>query len=280
MTPVILREVDDLRRVVRGWKASGQVAGVVPTMGALHDGHLSLARAAKAACDRVIVTIFVNPRQFNNAADLARYPRTEGTDAALLAAVGVDVVFAPAPEEVYPPGFASNVTISGVSEPLEGAHRPGHFDGVATVVAKLFGMTMADRAYFGEKDWQQLQLVRRLVADLNIPVQVIGCETVREADGLALSSRNARLSAQGRALAPALHRAMAQAALAIRAGSAAGPALAQAAAQVLAAGFSAVDYLDLRSADRLEPLVALDRPARLLAAAWLEDVRLIDNIAV
>ncbi|TKA97236.1 pantoate--beta-alanine ligase, partial [Cereibacter changlensis] len=208
MTVVILRRVADLRTMVRGWKAAGQTVGVVPTMGALHEGHLSLARAAKAGCDRVIVTIFVNPKQFNNPADLEKYPRTEDRDAALLATVGVDVIFAPSPDEVYPPGFATTVSVSGVSAPLEGAHRPGHFDGVAAVVAKLFGMTMADRAYFGEKDWQQLQVVQRLVADLNLPVEIVGCETVREADGLAMSSRNARLSEGGRAIAPALHREM------------------------------------------------------------------------
>lgn len=197
--PPVLRTVAELRARVSDWKAAGETVGVVPTMGALHEGHLSLARRARAACDRVIVTIFVNPRQFNNPADLEKYPRTEAQDAALLASVGVDAVFAPGPEEVYPRGFATNVSVSGVSEPLEGAHRPGHFDGVATVVAKLFGMTRADRAFFGEKDWQQLMVVQRLVADLNIPVTIEGCATVREADGLALSSRNRRLSVEGRA---------------------------------------------------------------------------------
>ncbi len=280
MTVVILRRVADLRTMVRGWKAAGQTVGVVPTMGALHEGHLSLARAAKAGCDRVIVTIFVNPKQFNNPADLEKYPRTEDRDAALLATVGVDVIFAPSPDEVYPPGFATGVSVSGVSAPLEGAHRPGHFDGVATVVAKLFGMTMADRAYFGEKDWQQLQVVQRLVADLNLPVEIVGCETVREADGLAMSSRNARLSEGGRAIAPALHREMQRAAEAMRAGVPVAAALEEAAAAVQAAGFEAVDYLDLRSADLLEPMTALNGPARLLAAATLDGVRLIDNIAV
>lgn len=280
MTVVILRRVADLRTMVRGWKAAGQTVGVVPTMGALHEGHLSLARAAKAGCDRVIVTIFVNPKQFNNPADLEKYPRTEDRDAALLATVGVDVIFAPLPDEVYPPGFATTVSVSGVSAPLEGAHRPGHFDGVATVVAKLFGMTMADRAYFGEKDWQQLQVVQRLVADLNLPVEIIGCGTVREADGLAMSSRNARLSESGREIAQALHREMQRAAEAMRAGVPVAAALEEAAAAVQAAGFEAVDYLDLRSADLLEPMTALNGPARLLAAATLDGVRLIDNIAV
>ena len=159
----IIRTVADLRILVRGWKTAGAVVGVVPTMGALHDGHLSLARAAKAECQRVIVTIFVNPKQFNNPDDLKTYPRTEAADAALLQTVGVDVIFAPEPGEVYPDGFTSTVSVGGVSEPLEGRMRPGHFDGVATVVTKLFGMTMADRGYFGQKDWQQLQVDWRLI---------------------------------------------------------------------------------------------------------------------
>ena len=208
----VLRTVAELRAVVRGWKAEGHVVGVVPTMGALHEGHLSLARRAKAECGRVISTIFVNPKQFNNPDDLTKYPRTEAADTALMAGVGVEVIFAPAPEEVYPPGFVTSVSVGGVSAPLEGALRPGHFDGVATVVAKLFGMTQADRAYFGQKDWQQLQVVRRLVADLNIAVEVVGCDTVREADGLAMSSRNVRLSDAGRGKAAALFAEMTAAA--------------------------------------------------------------------
>lgn len=278
--PPVLRTVAELRARVSDWKAAGETVGVVPTMGALHEGHLSLARRARASCDRVIVTIFVNPRQFNNPADLEKYPRTEAQDAALLASVGVDAVFAPGPEEVYPRGFATNVSVSGVSEPLEGAHRPGHFDGVATVVAKLFGMTRADRAFFGEKDWQQLMVVQRLVADLNIPVTIEGCATVREADGLALSSRNRRLSAEGRARAPALVRAMQAAAEAMRGGRAIPEALAEARAAVLAAGFETVDYLELRTADLLLPMERLQGEGRLLAAATLDGVRLIDNIPV
>ncbi|MWP37433.1 pantoate--beta-alanine ligase [Rhodobacter sphaeroides] len=278
--PPVLRTVAELRARVSDWKAAGETVGVVPTMGALHEGHLSLARRARAACDRVIVTIFVNPRQFNNPADLEKYPRTEAQDAALLASVGVDAVFAPGPEEVYPRGFATNVSVSGVSEPLEGAHRPGHFDGVATVVAKLFGMTRADRAFFGEKDWQQLMVVQRLVADLNIPVTIEGCATVREADGLALSSRNRRLSVEGRARAPALVRAMQAAAEAMRGGRSVPEALAEARAAVLAAGFETVDYLELRTADLLLPMEQLQGEGRLLAAATLDGVRLIDNIPV
>ena len=278
--PVICRSVSEIRALVDEWKARGARVGVVPTMGALHEGHLSLARRARAECDQVVVTIFVNPKQFNNAQDLEKYPRTEDADAALLAGVPVDAIFAPLPDEVYPPGFATTVSVAGVAEPLEGAMRPGHFDGVATVVTKLFGMTRADRAYFGQKDWQQLQVVQRLVADLNLPVEIVACETLREADGLAMSSRNARLSAKARAVAPALLAAMQQAAQSIRAGHAPGQALDAARQQVLAAGFERVEYIELRDPQSLLPADDPTRPLRMLAAAWLDGVRLIDNIAV
>ena len=277
---LILRQVADLQDRVRGWKAAGGVVGVVPTMGALHDGHLSLVRVAQSQCRHVIVTIFVNPRQFNNPDDLAKYPRTELADAALLAPLGVDAVFVPPGEAVYPPDFATNVRVTGISERLEGLHRPGHFDGVATVVAKLFGMTMADRAYFGEKDWQQLQVVRRMAADLNLPCAVVACPTIREADGLARSSRNTRLSVQARAVAPVLHRAMTRAAKAIRGGAPVAGALEVAKAEVLAAGFERVEYMDLCDAATLLWIDRVDGPARLLAAAWVGGVRLIDNIGV
>ncbi len=277
---LILQTMADLRPIVRGWKAGGAVVGVVPTMGALHDGHLSLARQARAECERVIVTIFVNPRQFNNPDDLAKYPRTEAADAALLATVGVDVIFAPTLAEVYPPGFASTVSVAGVAESLEGALRPGHFDGVATVVTKLFGMTLADRAYFGQKDWQQLRVINRLVRDLNLAVWIVGCETVREADGLAMSSRNARLGTAARLVAATLYAAMTRTALMILGGADPAQALAACQAEVLAAGFDSVEYIELRDAASLDAAVGLDRPLRLLAAVWLGGVRLIDNIPV
>ena len=267
---MIVRRVEELRARVRGWKRAGQVVGLVPTMGALHEGHLSLVRAAKAGADRVIVTIFVNPRQFNSPEDLAKYPRTEEADAALLAPLGVDAVFVPQPDEVYPPGFATEVTVAGVALPLEGALRPGHFAGVATVVTKLFGMTQADRAWFGEKDWQQLQVIRRMVTDLNLAVEVIGAPTLRDPDGLAMSSRNQRLSPAERAVAPALALWMRR--------MVAGASAAEAEAGLLAAGFDRVEYLAFHDAESLgapQP----GRPRRLLAAAWLGDVRLIDNIA-
>ncbi len=279
MTQVI-RTVAELRPLVRAWKATGDLVGVVPTMGALHEGHLSLARRGKAECARVITTIFVNPKQFNNPDDLKKYPRTEEADVALLASVGVDVVFIPQPDEVYPEGFITTVSVGGVSEPLEGRMRPGHFDGVATVVTKLFGMTMADQGYFGQKDWQQLQVVLRLVRDLNLPITIVGCETIREADGLAMSSRNVRLTPQGRAVAGVLYSALTAAAQDIRAGHADRMAIREAAEKVRAAGFERVEYIELRDAETLMPSDDVRRPRRMLAAAWLDGVRLIDNIPV
>ena len=276
----IIRTVAELRTTVRAWKAAGCMVGVVPTMGALHDGHLSLARAAKSECERVITTIFVNPKQFNNPEDLKKYPRTEEADVALLATVGVDVCFIPNPGEVYPEGFISTVSVGGVSEPLEGRMRPGHFDGVATVVTKLFGMTMADRGYFGQKDWQQLQVVLRLVRDLNLPITIVGCETIREADGLAMSSRNLRLTPQGRSIAGVLYAAITAAAVDIRAGQSDRMAIREAAETVRAAGFDRVEYIELRDAESLMPSDDTRRPRRMLSAAWLDGVRLIDNIPV
>ncbi len=276
----ILRTVAELRTRVRGWKADGKQVGVVPTMGALHEGHMSLVRAAQRGCDRVIVTIFVNPMQFNNPDDLTKYPRTEDSDAALLAREGVDIIFAPTPDEVYPKSFATSITVAGISEPLEGTMRPGHFEGVATVVAKLFGMTQADRAYFGQKDWQQLQVVKRMVADLNIPIEVVGCDTIREQDGLAMSSRNVRLDPLSRAQAPALYRIMGKAAAQIRDGADVAASLAQATEELRQAGFTETEYLELRTAAMLEPATSLAQPARLLAAAHIGGVRLIDNIPV
>ncbi len=279
MTPIV-RTVAQLRALVRGWKAEGAIVGVVPTMGALHDGHLSLARAARVECERVIVTIFVNPMQFNNPEDLKKYPRTEAADAALLATVPVDVIFAPPVAEVYPEAFGSVVSVAGVSEPLEGRMRPGHFDGVATVVTKLFGMSMADRGYFGQKDWQQLQVVQKLVADLNLAVTVVGCETIRETDGLAMSSRNLRLGDDARAKAPVLYAAISAAAEDIRSGQSDRMAIREAAEKMRAAGFERVEYIELRDSASLLPSDDPARPRRMLAAAWLDGVRLIDNIPV
>ena len=276
----ILRTVAEIRALARGWKAAGESIGVVPTMGALHDGHLSLARRARAECGRVITTIFVNPKQFNNPEDLKKYPRSEEADAALLGTVPVDAIFAPEPDEVYPEGFITTVSVGGVAEPLEGRMRPGHFDGVATVVTKLFGMTLADRGYFGQKDWQQLQVVQRLGRDLNLPIEIVGCETIREEDGLAMSSRNVRLTADGRLKAPVLYAAITAAADDIRAGQSDRMAIREAAEAMREAGFDRVEYIELRDAATLMPSDDPARPRRMLAAAWLDGVRLIDNIPV
>lgn len=276
----VVRSVAELRAVTGGWRQAGDSVAVVPTMGALHDGHLSLVAQARDACDRVIVTLFVNPTQFDRPEDLAKYPRTEDRDRAVLEPAGVDLLFMPGVDEVYPPGFATTVSVSGLTSGMCGDFRPGHFDGMATIVAKLFLMTGADRAFFGEKDWQQLQIVRRLAADLNIPIEVTGCPTVREADGLAMSSRNARLSPPDRAAAPALYAALTRAAQRLRGGEDPAPVLEAAREEILAGGFARVEYLDLRHPQTLTPLDRLDGPARLLAAAWLGPVRLIDNVAV
>ncbi|MCV2882309.1 pantoate--beta-alanine ligase [Actibacterium sp. XHP0104] len=276
----LVHTLDELREITDAWHNAGEVIGVTPTMGALHEGHLSLVRAAKAGSDRVITTIFVNPTQFNNADDLDKYPRTLDSDMAQLAPFGVDVIYAPGVDQMYPDGFSTTISISGVSEGLCGAKRPGHFDGVATIVAKLFLQTSADRAFFGEKDFQQLQVVKRLAADLNIPVEITGCPTVREADGLALSSRNVRLTENGRKIAPALYAAMQAAGVAIKQGTPVHEALSEAERDILAAGFAEVEYLELRAENGLAPLGTHSEPARLLAAAWLDGVRLIDNIAV
>lgn len=278
--PPILRSKAALQENTRAWKMAGEVVGVVPTMGALHDGHLSLVAAAKQACDRVIVTIFVNPKQFNNPDDLENYPRTEEDDAAKLARFGIDAVYVPDVDQIYPEGFATTVSVAGLTDVLCGAHRPGHFDGVATVVTKLFTQTMADKAFFGQKDFQQLQVVRRLSADLDLGVEVVGCPTIREEDGLAMSSRNLLLSDRARVKAPALNEAMEAMAEGLRAGGNATELGAAARERILKAGFNEVEYLDLRANEDLSLLETPDRPARLLAAAWLAGVRLIDNIAV
>jgi pantoate--beta-alanine ligase len=274
----IIRTRADLRAATAAWRQAGESIGVVPTMGALHEGHLSLVTAAKSTADRVIVTLFVNPRQFNNAADLAAYPRTETSDAEKLGPFAVDVLYVPDPDQMYPKGFATTVSVGGLDQGLCGAHRPGHFDGVATVVTKLFIQTDADAAFFGEKDFQQLQIVRTLARDLDLHIRVIGCPTVREADGLALSSRNVRLGSKARADAPGLYRALQAAAARINAGDPVADVIGAARAAILAAGYTEVEYLELRSEDGLEPLTAPRTPARLLVAAWIGGVRLIDNI--
>ncbi len=274
------RTVAALRAVVAEWRRQGRRVALVPTMGALHAGHLSLVRLALERAERVVASVFVNPAQFGPNEDFASYPRGEADDAARLRETGAHLMFAPAVEEMYPPGFATTVSVAGVSEGLCGAHRPGHFEGVATVVTKLLLQALPDMAVFGEKDYQQLMVIRRLTRDLDIPVEIVGGATVREADGLALSSRNAYLSPEERRIAPALYRALAETAAALAAGEEAPLLLARAREAVLAAGFRDVEYLELRDAETLAPLDRAARPARLLAAARLGRTRLIDNVPV
>jgi pantoate--beta-alanine ligase len=273
-----VRQIDDLRKALDAFRSEGARLAFVPTMGALHDGHMALVEAAKRAGTRVIVSIFVNPIQFGPNEDLAKYPRREQADSRMLANAGVDLLWMPSPEIMYPQGFATSVRVSGVSEGLDGAHRPGHFDGVATVVAKLFHQVRPDVALFGEKDWQQLQVIRRMVADLDMGLEIQGVPTQREDDGLALSSRNAYLMPEERTRAIALPRALGAAAKVIGEGGDREAALAQARESLAAAGFE-VDYVALVDAESLDAPVA-DRPMRLLAAARIGATRLIDNIPV
>ena len=278
-SPLIVRSVKELRPLVVGWRRNGSVA-LVPTMGALHAGHIALVHAARRHANRVVVSIFVNPRQFAPTEDFAAYPRDEAADLAKLAEAGVDAVFAPAVGEIYPEGFATIVTVGGPAEGLEGSFRPHFFSGVATVVTKLLLAVLPDIAIFGEKDYQQLTVIRRMVADLGIPVTIIGEPTVREPDGLALSSRNAYLSPVERSVAPRLHAALAAAAEQIASGTSPGEALDAAGKALISAGFR-VDYLELRNAATLAPVAdPAGEPLRLLVAAWLGRTRLIDNLPV
>ncbi|HTB70157.1 MAG TPA: pantoate--beta-alanine ligase [Solirubrobacteraceae bacterium] len=273
-----VRAVDELRPALATARSAGRTIGLVPTMGALHEGHVSLIRRARRECDVVVVSLFVNPAQFDERADLDRYPRDERRDAELAADAGADILFTPPVEEVYPPGFATTVEVRGLTDRLEGAVRGAeHFRGVCTVVAKLLGMALPDVAYFGQKDAQQLVVIRRMVADLNLPVRVQACPTVRERDGLALSSRNARLSAEQRsraiALPEALHAATRAAADGVRDG-----------AELIAAASAAIgkrgvepEYVELVDPDSLAPCQRLEHDALLLVAARIGETRLIDN---
>ena len=275
----IFRDIPALRSAVAALKSDGLVA-LVPTMGALHDGHIALVEEARRHADHVVVSIFVNPRQFGPNEDLDAYPRREAKDAQMLQAAGVALLWAPPVEVMYPDGHATNISLSGVTEGLDGAARPGHFDGVATVVTKLFNQVQPNVALFGEKDYQQLAVVRRMVRDLDLPVEIVGVPTQRAEDGLALSSRNAYLSEDERHNALALPRALGEAARQMEKGAAVDAAIARAIAMLAAHGFDPVDYVSLCDAQTLEPMAVLDRPARLLGAARLGRTRLIDNIAV
>jgi len=280
ITPPVDPTVADIRRRVGGWRQAGERIALVPTMGALHNGHLALIRAAKAEADRTVVSIFLNPTQFSPGEDLATYPTTWEADLAALARLRVDAVFAPNVAEMYPDGFATAITVAGPGLGLETDFRPQFLTGVATVVSKLLIACVPDIAIFGEKDYQQLLVIRRMAADLGLPIAIAGHPTVREADGLALSSRNAYLSPEERKCAPALYRALSDAGAAIRAGTPLDQALGGARADLRAAGF-AVDYVELRKAETLAPVADLtSAPLRLLAAARLGKTRLIDNIAI
>ena len=279
----IVRTVADLRAQVAAWKAAGERVALIPTMGALHEGHLSLIHLGQTKARRTVASVFVNPKQFAPHEDFDSYPRGEARDADLLAGVGCDLMFAPDVAEMYAPGFSTTVNLTGVSEPLEGAARPQFFGGVATVVTKLLIQSQADVAIFGEKDYPQLQVIKRVVRDLDIPVEIVGAPTARAEDGLALSSRNAYLSPQERAAAVALPNAMKAAARAVAAGGRIDEAEAAAKAAILAAGFRQVDYVDIREAgdlSRLGPGPIGEAQGRILVAAWLGKTRLIDNMAV
>lgn len=279
--PKIVRTVAELRAEIAAWRRHGETVALVPTMGYLHEGHLTLVRCGREACSRVVATIFVNPTQFGPTEDLKSYPRDEDGDRAKLAAAGCDLLFAPPVTEMYPDGFSTAITVKGVSEGLCGAARPHHFGGVATVVAKLLLQALPDLALFGDKDYQQLQVIKRMVRDLDIPVRIEGVPVVRELDGLAMSSRNSYLTSEERSVAPELNRALISAAQRLQSGKEATAAILEETGQrILAAGFARLDYVELRDAETLVPLTRADRPGRLLAAAWLGRARLIDNVPV
>ena len=283
-SPPVVRTVRELRQTLDSWRQAGQTIGMVPTMGALHDGHLSLlAHARTNGADRVLASIFVNPTQFAPGEDFEAYPRGEARDAAMLAEAGCDLLFAPSAAEMYPEGFSTSITVTGVSEPLEGGSRPSHFSGVATVVAKLLIQARPDLAVFGEKDYQQLQVIKRLALDLDLPTRILGAPTMRAEDGLALSSRNAYLTPMQREIAASLNVVLLNLARALADDEPVAPAEADAIEQLLAAGFESVDYIEARHAETLErlgPGPVGEAPARVLAAARLGKTRLIDNRAV
>jgi pantoate--beta-alanine ligase len=275
----IIRTVNELRKQIAAWRKAGETIALVPTMGALHQGHLSLVTLAKTKCDRAVVSIFVNPIQFGPREDFNTYPRDEAGDIAKLATAGADLVFAPDAAEMYPHGFSTHVRVGDLTDDLCGAARPNHFNGVATVVAKLLMQCGPEIAIFGEKDYQQLLVIKQMVRDLNIPVEIVGGPIMREADGLALSSRNVYLSPSERKTAPLLHETIADVAADLAQGRGCDDAVVAARFKLDAAGFR-VDYVAVRDPDTLKPLRGPVKRARVLAAAYLGKTRLIDNVAV
>ena len=278
----IVRTVAALRGHLTPWRERKQTIALVPTMGALHDGHLSLIRSARQQADKVVVSVFVNPRQFGPKEDFAAYPRDEVKDARLLAAERCDLMYTPGPDEMYPPGFSTSVSVEGVSDVLCGAARPGHFGGVATVVTKLLAQVGPDVAIFGEKDYQQLLVIRRVVRDLDLRVEILGAPTGRAPDGLALSSRNAYLTGPQREIAPRLHAILQDVAAAVAGGEKIAAVEARALAALKAAGFGPVDYLEVRGSEDLARRGPgpVEGPSRVFVAAWLGKTRLIDNVAI
>jgi pantoate--beta-alanine ligase len=276
----IVQRLSELKDHLRLFRQNGETVALVPTMGALHAGHMTLIAEAKRKADRVVASIFVNPRQFGPSEDFASYPRSAEEDLRQLRDGRCDLLWMPGVSEIYPDGYATTVSVAGLGDSLCGKSRPGHFDGVTTIVAKLFNQVRPDMALFGEKDWQQLAIIRRMAIDLNMGVDVIGVPTVREADGLALSSRNAYLSTEERKIAATLPAAIKSAVAVLEAGGAVAPALAAVHDQLMVAGFSLPDYVALAGAEDLKPMRVVDRPARLFVAARLGKARLIDNWAV
>ncbi len=276
----VLRHTVELRRLVQQWRRQGQKIALVPTMGGLHEGHLSLVRLAKQHANQVIVSVFVNPTQFAPHEDFSRYPRNEERDWHLLNSVQAGAMYAPDADEVYPPDFATRVEVAGVAQTLEGISRPHFFSGVTTIVAKLFLQALPDMAVFGEKDYQQLLVVKQLVRDLNFPVAILPGPVMREADGLAMSSRNVYLNAGERAAAPQLYAILTDMAKDLAAGREIGETQQKGLGRLENVGFQ-IDYLEVRDAEALTPVgPAIEKPARLLAAVYLGKVRLIDNVAV
>jgi pantoate--beta-alanine ligase len=277
-----VRTVADLRARVRAWREAGERVALTPTMGALHEGHLSLVTLGRAHADRVVATIFVNPSQFGPNEDLTAYPRDEARDAAMLERAGCHLIFAPGLEEMYPPGFSTRVRVEGLTDCLCGAARSTHFDGVAQVVTKLLNQAQADVAIFGEKDWQQLVVIRRLARDLDIPTEILGAPILREADGLAMSSRNRYLDDGQRVIAGQLNKIISAAAGRIATGSPVAGEMAAVETEMGAIGFGQIDYVECRDAGNLTPVEGFDiaRPARVFVAVWLGKARLIDNVPV